>query len=92
MTDKDLRSIATGLLDPRGVVVLATESDGKAVLTAAAGADTGIRARDLLTHAAREVGGGAGGKGPIAHAGGRRPENLPRAIAEAAKQARELLK
>ena len=92
MTDKDLRSIATGLLDPRGVVVLATESDGKAVLTAAAGADTGIRARDLLTHAAREVGGGAGGKGPIAHAGGRHPENLPRAIAEAARQARELLK
>ncbi|MFA1547759.1 alanine--tRNA ligase [Actinomadura chokoriensis] len=91
LTSTDLRTIATGILDPRGVVVLGTEADGKAILVAAAGAETGIRARDLLTRAAREVGGGAGGKGPIANAGGRRPENLPKAIRTAATEARTLL-
>jgi alanyl-tRNA synthetase len=55
---------------------------------AAAGANTGIRAGDLLTEAARELGGGAGGKGPIAHAGGPHPENLPTALTRAATQAR----
>ncbi|MFB4307207.1 alanine--tRNA ligase [Actinomadura sp. GTD37] len=91
LTSADLRTIATGVLDPRGVVILGTESNGKAALIAAVGADTGIQARDLLTHAAREVGGGAGGKGPIANAGGPRPENLPKAITLAATRARTLL-
>ncbi|MFA1544365.1 alanine--tRNA ligase [Actinomadura monticuli] len=92
LTGADLRTIATGILDPRGVVILGTESDGKAALVAAAGTDTGIRARDLLTRAAQQVGGGAGGKGPLANAGGRRPENLPQAITTAAAEARTLLK
>ncbi|NYD50498.1 alanyl-tRNA synthetase [Actinomadura luteofluorescens] len=94
LTGADLRTIATGVLtrrDQRGLVVLGTESGGKAVLVAAAGASTGVRARDLLTAAAREVGGGAGGKGPVANAGGRRPENLPKAITTAATEARALL-
>ena len=91
LTSADLRTIATGALDPRGVVILGTESDGKASLVAAVGADTGLRARDLLTRAARQVGGGAGGKGPVASAGGRHPENLPEAIATAAAEARTLL-
>ncbi len=59
---------------------------------AAAGANTGLQARDLLTEAAHELGGGSGGKGPIAHAGGPHPENLPNALTKAATQARELLK
>ncbi|WP_433473509.1 alanine--tRNA ligase [Spirillospora sp. CA-142024] len=94
LTSADLRTLATGILtrrDPRGLVVLGTESGGKALLVAAAGADTGVQARDLLTGAAREVGGGAGGKGLIANAGGRRPEHLPKAISTAATDARTLL-
>ncbi|WP_433463174.1 alanine--tRNA ligase [Spirillospora sp. CA-128828] len=94
LTSADLRTLATGILarrDPRGLVVLGTESGGKALLVAAAGADTGVQARDLLTGAAREVGGGAGGKGLIANAGGRRPERLPKAISTAATDARTLL-
>ncbi|NVI91003.1 DHHA1 domain-containing protein [Actinomadura sp. BRA 177] len=92
LTTPDLRTIATGILDRQGVVILGTESNGKAALMAAAGANTGLQARDLLTEAAHELGGGAGGKGPIAHAGGPHPENLPNALTKAATQARELLK
>ncbi|MEU5992852.1 alanine--tRNA ligase [Spirillospora sp. NPDC047418] len=92
MTSADLRTIATDVLDPDGVVILGTDHNGKASLIAAAGANTGIQARDLLTEAARELGGGAGGRGPIAHAGGRHPENLPKALNTAAAKARKLLK
>ncbi|MEU8803691.1 alanine--tRNA ligase [Spirillospora sp. NPDC048819] len=93
-TGADLRTLTTKILTHhkgRGIVVLGTETEGKAALVAAVAADTGIRARDLLTDAAREVGGGAGGKGPIANAGGRNPGNLPKAITTAARQARALL-
>ncbi|RFS83211.1 alanine--tRNA ligase [Actinomadura spongiicola] len=92
MTAADLRTIATTILThrgPDGIVILGTESDGKAALVAAGGPH--VQARDLLTTAAREVGGGAGGKGPIANAGGRAPENLPKAIITAATAARALL-
>ncbi|WP_412519307.1 alanine--tRNA ligase [Actinomadura madurae] len=94
LTGTDLRTIATGVLsrrDRHGIVVLGTETNGKAALVAAAGADTNIQARTILTTAAREVGGGAGGKGPMASAGGRNPENLPQAITTAAAEARTLL-
>ncbi|TDB89068.1 alanine--tRNA ligase [Actinomadura sp. KC216] len=92
LTSADLRTVATAILNrrgPRGIVVLGTSSSGKAALVAAT--PPGIQARDLLTTAAREVGGGAGGKGPIANAGGRNPENLPDAIRTAATEARALL-
>lgn len=91
-TSTDLRTVATNALAPDGVVILGTAKDGKASLIAAAGANTGIQARDLLTEAARELGGGAGGKGPIAQAGGRNFENLPAALDRAAAKARELLR
>ncbi|RKS77281.1 alanyl-tRNA synthetase [Actinomadura pelletieri DSM 43383] len=92
MTATDLRTIATTILTHRGqdgIVILGTESGGKAILVAAGGPH--VQARDLLTTAAREVGGGAGGKGPIANAGGRNPGNLPKAINTAATAARALL-
>ncbi|GAA4233321.1 alanine--tRNA ligase [Actinomadura meridiana] len=90
-TPADLRTIATKTLThlPNGIVILGTETNGKAALVAAT--NPNIQARDLLTAASREVGGGAGGKGPVANAGGRNPENLPRAIHTAATNARELL-
>ncbi|NEA23423.1 alanine--tRNA ligase [Actinomadura bangladeshensis] len=91
-TSADLRTVATEALTPDGIVILGTDNNGKASLIATTGANTGIQARDLLTEAARELGGGAGGKGPIAQAGGRHPENLPKALTIAAAKARELLK
>ncbi|MEU8346170.1 alanine--tRNA ligase [Spirillospora sp. NPDC048832] len=84
----DLRTIATDVLTPRGVVILGTTTNGKAALVAAVGTDLDITARDLLTRAAQELGGGAGGKGRIANAGGRHPEKLPHALTTAATEAR----
>ncbi|WP_433247161.1 alanine--tRNA ligase [Actinomadura nitritigenes] len=93
VTPADLRTLASAIAasgDGRGLAVLGTASGGKAQLVAAAGPRTGVQARDLLTDAAREVGGGAGGKGALANAGGRHPENLTKAIAIAAAHARTL--
>ncbi|MFG2021853.1 alanine--tRNA ligase [Actinomadura geliboluensis] len=91
LTPSDLRTIATDVLTPRGVVILGTTANDKTALVAAVGTDLDITARDLLTRAAQELGGGAGGKGRIANAGGRHPEKLPHAIATAATEARALL-
>jgi alanyl-tRNA synthetase len=93
VTAADLRTLASAIVssgDGRGLAVLGTASGGKAQLVAAVGPRSDVRARDLLTDAAREVGGGAGGKGALANAGGRRPENLGRAIEVAAAHARTL--
>ncbi|MFJ9695692.1 alanine--tRNA ligase [Kitasatospora sp. NPDC101183] len=93
----DLRTLAAGTADVlgnRAVVVLGTEHDGKALLTAAITHDLhtiGTQAGRLLTAAARAVGGGAGGKGPIANAGGRRPEALDEALVLAARDAARIL-
>ena len=43
----------------------------------------GVRANEILTHAAKLVGGGGGGRDTVARAGGRDPEKLPEAIAAA---------
>ncbi|GAA2132741.1 alanine--tRNA ligase [Actinomadura napierensis] len=93
MPAADLRALASAIAssgDGRGLAVLGTASGGKAQLVAAVGPRTGVRARDLLTDAAREVGGGAGGKGAVANAGHRRPERRAEAIAVAAAHARTL--
>ncbi|MFC4049109.1 alanine--tRNA ligase [Actinomadura syzygii] len=92
LTSTDLRTIATEILTrrgPRGIVILGTTTDEKAALVAAT--NTTIQARDVLTTAAREVGGGAGGKGPLANAGGRHPDRLPHALSTAASEARSIL-
>ncbi|TDC53367.1 alanine--tRNA ligase [Actinomadura sp. KC345] len=91
-TGPDLRAIATKILALRegtAIVILGADTGGKAALVAAT--NTGAQARDLLTGAARAVGGGAGGKGPVANAGGRDPGRLPEAISTAAHRARTLL-
>ncbi|WP_432111090.1 hypothetical protein [Streptomyces sp. YPW6] len=49
--------------------------------------DTDIGASRILTPAARAVGGGAGGKGPVASAGGRRAEALDEALSVAVQDA-----
>lgn len=76
------------------VVILGAEHKGKALLAAAVSSDLhqgGTQASRILTDAARTVGGGSGGLGPIASAGGRRTEALVQALNTAAAEASHLL-
>jgi len=73
--------------DQPGGVVLGWTRRGKAQLTLWINeplGQTGVAARELLHPAGRAVGGGAGGSGPVAHAGGRYVERLDDALALAA--------
>ncbi|MGW3564451.1 alanine--tRNA ligase [Streptomyces sp. NPDC000941] len=94
----ELRGLAADTLTRLGrgpaVVVLGAEYKGKALLAAAVSSDlhqAGIQASRILTEAARTVGGGSGGRGPLASAGGRRPEALNEALDLAAHEATRLL-
>ncbi|MBO1420481.1 DHHA1 domain-containing protein, partial [Streptomyces sp. FH025] len=94
----ELRTLATNtadfLPDDRAVVILGTEHGGKALLAAAITRslhDTGTQASQILVPAARLVGGGAGGKGPIASAGGRHTGALDQALALAVQDASRVL-
>ena len=71
-----------------GVVVLASDCDGKVNLVAMAtdGAmANGAHAGNLIKGIAALVGGGGGGRPNMAQAGGKNPAGIPAAIAEAAK-------
>ncbi len=71
-----------------GVVVLASDLDGKVNLIAMAtdGAQTdGAHAGNLIKGIAGLVGGGGGGRPNMAQAGGKNPAGIDAAIAEAAK-------
>jgi alanyl-tRNA synthetase len=82
---KALRELADKLRDRlgRGVVALASEHEGKAVLLVAVTKDlTGIvKAGDLVKDAARLIGGSGGGKPDMAQAGGAEPAGIDRALA-----------
>ncbi|MFC5751050.1 alanine--tRNA ligase [Actinomadura rugatobispora] len=92
----DLRTLAADVLARRprtepGAVILGTRSGAKATLVAALTDATSGTASSLLREAAAALGGGTGGRGPIANAGGRRPERLDEALGLAARSARDLL-
>ncbi|HQR30880.1 MAG TPA: alanine--tRNA ligase, partial [Anaeromyxobacteraceae bacterium] len=74
---KALRELADKLRDRlgRGVVALASEHDGKAVLLVAVTKDLSgvVKAGDLVKDAARLIGGSGGGKPDLAQAGGADP-------------------
>ncbi len=85
-----LRDLGDQLKDKLGdgVVVLASELDGKVNLIAMAtdGAQAkGAHAGNLIKGIAALVGGGGGGRPNMAQAGGKNPAGIPNAIAEAAK-------
>lgn len=85
----DLRKMADLVIDkcPDGVVVLAVEQDGKAVLVSKAGKfalDQGIHAGNIVKAAATAVKGGGGGRKDMAQAGGNDPSKILEAI-DAAK-------
>ena len=68
-----------------GVVVLASEADGKVSLVAMAtdGAmEKGAHAGNLIKAIAGKVGGGGGGRPNMAQAGGKNPAGIPEAVAE----------
>ena len=85
-----LRDLSDQLADKlgEGVVVLASEADGKVNLVAKAtdGAQAkGAHAGNLIKAIASLVGGGGGGRPNMAQAGGKNPAGIPEAIKEAAK-------
>ncbi|MFJ8232510.1 alanine--tRNA ligase [Streptomyces sp. NPDC094448] len=98
ITPDELRGVTTNTLarlsHGPAVVILGAEHDGKALLTAAISPELhlhGTQAGQILAQAARAVGGGSGGRGPLASAGGRHPENLAQALELASHEATRLL-
>jgi alanyl-tRNA synthetase len=84
----ELRDLAIAVRQQPGVrrvVLLGETPSGGVSLVAAVRPDEGVPAADLITSAARAVGGGGGGKGDIATAGGKDPSGLD----EATRIARE---
>ncbi len=85
-----LRELGDSLKDKlgEGVVVLASNQDGKVNLIAMAtdGAmANGAHAGNLIKGIAGLVGGGGGGRPNMAQAGGKNPAGIPQAVAEAQK-------
>jgi len=84
----DLRDLAISVRAKNGVeaVVLGGVSDsGGVALVAAVTPESGLKAGELLKDAAKQVGGGGGGKGDIATAGGKNAAALNDALATATK-------
>ena len=88
-----LRNLGDQMKDKLGesVVILASKSDGKVNLMAAAtegAVKKGVHAGNLIKKIAGYVGGGGGGRPNMAQAGGKNPEG----IGEALKQGKEAVK
>jgi alanyl-tRNA synthetase len=95
VTADELRRLAAAVLAHRrgrpAVVVLATDTDGKASMVAAVSPDLlgrGVQARHVLAAAGKAIGGGAGGHGALANAGGRQVQHLDQALQLAIQDAR----
>lgn len=83
----DLRKISDVLKEKlvSGVIVLASESEGKANFVAAVSKDLttkGLHAGNLVKAAAGVAGGGGGGRPDMAQAGGKNPEMISAALEE----------
>jgi alanyl-tRNA synthetase len=90
-----LRIVMDSLRDklPSGVVVLGSASDGKAALCVSVTKDLTkqVKAGDIVKQLAPMVGGGGGGRPDMAMAGGKSPEKVPEAIAQACAVIKGLL-
>ena len=79
----EVRDLAVALRDRPGIraVVLGASPGGKGVaLVAAVAPDSGLSASELISDAARTVGGGGGKGAELAAAGGKHPEHLDEAL------------
>ena len=77
-----------------GVVVIASEADGKVNLMATAtdeAVKAGAHAGNLIKGIAALVGGGGGGRPNMAQAGGKNPDGIPAALEKAAEVLKEQL-
>jgi alanyl-tRNA synthetase len=85
MNAGDLRTLMDQLKNKlgSGIVVLGTSADGKAALIAGVTADltAKVKAGELVSFVAQQVGGKGGGRPDMAQAGGTQPENLAAALA-----------
>jgi alanyl-tRNA synthetase len=95
--DKDaLRGLADSLKAKikSGVVVLASENDGKVQVVVAVTADltARVKAGQVVKEIAPIVGGGGGGRPDFAEAGGRQPERIDEMLAAAESVVARLLK
>ncbi len=84
----ELRDLGDSLKDKmgEGVIVLASEADGKVVLLAMATDEAqkkGAHAGNLIKAIAKTVGGGGGGRPNMAQAGGKNPAGIDDALAQA---------
>ena len=85
-----LRDLGDQLKDKlgSGILLLASAKDGKVNLVSMATDDViakGAHAGNLIKGVAALVGGGGGGRPNMAQAGGKNPDGIPAAVAEAAK-------
>ena len=95
-TVESLREIADWFRDQvgSGVAALGTTITGQPVLIVAVSPDLvgrGLKAGDLIRPAAREIGGGGGGKPTLAQAGGRDVDKLADAVARVRQLVTEAL-
>src|SRR5205085_2352437 len=93
--DKDaLRNLADSLKAriKSGVVVLASENDGKVQIVVAVTPDLTqrVKAGHIVKEIAPIVGGGGGGRPDFAEAGGKQPENIDEMLAAAEGVVRKL--
>ena len=93
----ELRKIADMTAEKldNGVVVLAAVTDGKVSLVVKADKNVvkkGIHAGNIIKEAAKVVGGGGGGRPDMAQAGGKIPENLPKAFEKAEEVVKNMIK
>ncbi|HVR43096.1 MAG TPA: alanine--tRNA ligase [Thermoanaerobaculia bacterium] len=91
----DLRNLADALRRKvrSGVVLIGSETDGKATLLAAVTSDVleRVPANALIRKLAPIVGGKGGGKADLAQAGGKDPDRIPEALSQAETAVREML-
>jgi alanyl-tRNA synthetase len=92
----ELRNMTDAIKDKiqSGIVILATDSEGKVGLIASATDDVvkqGFHAGNVLREAAKITGGGGGGRPNLAQAGGKQPEKIGEALEKAIEIVKEQL-
>jgi alanyl-tRNA synthetase len=86
-TLKDMALAIRDMAGIRAVILGSAPSTGGVTLVSAVTKDSGLHAGELIADAAKTIGGGGGKASDMAVAGGKKPEGLAEAIAQARKAA-----